>query len=243
MALRKDLAIDFYADESSQSGHRFLVLGVLSAFTANVPAIEREYSQLRRKHNLNSELKWKKTTDQKFDAYRDWTELFFKLAAARSVRFQAMVVDTTQFDHKTYNEGDGEIGFNKMLYQLLLHRIGRLYRGVSPLNGYLDSRTTKHAPERLRQMLNAGLARHHQIDTAPFRKMVFRDSKGCDLIQTVDILTGAIAFERNQHALKMDTRQSKKDLSKIIFTTSIQKPIKWQFKIWDFEFKKKVPQA
>jgi hypothetical protein len=60
-------------------------------------------------------------------------------------------VDTTQQDHKRYNDGDSETGFNKEIYQLA-NKIGQLYsRGYFHI--YPDYRDTKNTPEELRLIL------------------------------------------------------------------------------------------
>jgi Protein of unknown function (DUF3800) len=231
------LAIDFYADESCQNDHQYLVLGVLAGVRSKMPTIEEEFAALRKELKLTAEMKWTKVSKGMYHAYEAWVDLFFR----QQVRYTALIVDTTKFDHKTFNEGDEEIGFNKMLYQLLLHRVGRRYGRFARIYGYLDSRTTKHTPENLRLILNAALAKHHRIDTDPFRRITFRDSHHADLIQTVDILSGAIAFQRNGHGNRQGASEAKKKLSEYILETAGKRPHCWYFHFWDFEFRKENP--
>ena len=114
------------------------------------------------KGNYKHELKWTKVSKHNLKSYESWVDEFFHLSGrAKLLGFYALVLDTSTFNHKKYNEGDGEIGFSKILYQLLLHSIGRNYGYYRPIVGYLDHRDTVHSPEKLRQMLNAGLLKIH----------------------------------------------------------------------------------
>lgn len=239
--LRDDLAIEVYIDESSQNGHQHLVIGALEFKKKASIEIFRDLASVRGEYT--GEVKWKKLSDQKAQHYRRWVDKLFELIAARSIKFHALTCDCTQFDHKRYNSGDGEIGFSKLLYQLLLHRIGKPALGVRPVYGYLDSRTTKHDPDNLRNMLNAGLAKHHQIFTQPFRRLTFIDSRKCDAIQAVDLLCGALAWDRNRRGEREEARQCKKELCEYIVNRSQERHIAWGFNIWTFQFRNRVPPA
>ena len=185
-------------------------------------------------------MKWTYVSKHNIKTYESWCNLFFKLSGrAKVLGFSALVLDVSKFDHKKYNEGDSELGFNKILYQFLLHSIGRNYGYYRPIYGYLDHRTTVHTPERLRQMLNAGLQKihPHKYKDKPFRRLTFRKSKETVLLQMTDILIGAIAFERNLHWTKSDCRPEKISLCQKILEHMHTKPGSWGCKIWDFKFK------
>ena len=233
LELRSNLAINFYADESSQNAHRYLVLGIIAVRTANVAKIVEEYNFLNQRFNWEHEVKWTKVHNHPI--FKAWTDKSLDFIAMGKMKFTALVLDTSTFDHEKYNEGDSEIGFNKILYQLLLHRIGRKYGRWAPIYGYLDGRTTIHTPERLRQMINSGLAKI-DIHTAPFRTLEFMDSKNSPLIQAVDLLIGAVAFDKNGHSKKPNARKAKNALSEYILQIAQVKPYKWRFNIWQFEF-------
>lgn len=235
--LREDLAIEIYVDESSQTGHKYLVIGAMMLSKRRSVEIFEKFSNIR--GSYTGEVKWKKLSDMKAPHYRRWVDGVFELIDSRHITLHFLSFDTTQFDHKTYNDGDGEIGFSKLVYQLLLHHVGKPVFGIRPIYGYLDSRTTKHNPENLRLMLNAGLSKHHNIHTQPFRRLTFRESCDCDLIQALDLFIGALAWERNKRGEREEARQCKQDMSDYIMTRSQKKPTKWGFKVWDFNFGKK----
>jgi hypothetical protein len=241
--LRPDLAMDFYSDESSQNGHRYLVIGTLAIFRSKVPALLAKLQQARNDNNHTGELGWTSINSYKFGTYIDWLDIFAEFARPQFLRFSALVLDTSKVDH-SWNDGDKELGFNKLLYQLLLHRVGARYGSERPLNGYLDHRTTVHTPETLRQILNAGLGKYRGIKTNPFQRIQFRDSKQCDLIQLTDILTGAIAFHMNGHGKKAGTRKEKIGLCQEIRNLrATDQLVQRQFDIWHFFYRERSQRA
>jgi hypothetical protein len=199
--------------------------------------MRQKLQEARQAHNHRGELGWTSVNSYKFATYLDWIDIFAEFARPQWLRFTALVLNTSQVDH-AWNGGDRELGFNKLIYQLLLHRVGKRYGALRPIDGYLDKRTTKHSPENLRQILNAGLAKNCGIRTNAFRRLQFRDSKECDLIQLVDILTGCVAFHQNRHATKIGTRKEKIALCQKVRDLRRTDPlVRHQFNIWPFYYK------
>ena len=52
----------------------------------------------------------------------EYVDVFFDASAKDDLHFYALYVDTHTFNHHKYNGGEAEIGFNKLIYQLLLHK-------------------------------------------------------------------------------------------------------------------------
>jgi len=67
------------------------------------------------------------------------------------LHFHSLFVDTTKQNHKKFNQGDSEIGFNKEVYQLA-NKVGRMYDAYY-FHLYPDYRDTKSFPEELRLIL------------------------------------------------------------------------------------------
>jgi hypothetical protein len=117
-------------------------------------------------------------------------------------------------DHRKYNEGSGEIGFNKELYQLA-NKIARLYSDHL-FHLYPDNRETNQRPEDLRLILNRGRIKQGDARDWPFRRCQFRDSKTTLQLQLVDVLTGGIAYSLNGHGANDKASPAKKELSAYI---------------------------
>jgi hypothetical protein len=179
MALR-----EIYVDESSQTKHRYLVLGAVTLPAEVSTELTRRVREVRLPELPASELKWTKVSRSKLAAYRRTVDVFFDMAAPQ---FHSVVVDTTKLDHNRYNQGSREIGFNKEVYQLLL-KCGRLYGGN--FHVYLDRRSTGAPTEELRLILNRGIRKRGDRRDWPYRRLHFRDSHEVEALQLADLLVG-----------------------------------------------------
>lgn len=205
---------DIYIDESSQTAHRYLVLGGIIAKKEIVDDFAEAVDRARVPELPRGEMKWGKASRSKLPAYQRVIDLFFQ-PQLRGVHFHSLVVDTSRQNHARYNQGSRDIGFNKEIYQLAI-KFGRLYpRELFHL--YLDKRTTTQLPDELRLILNRGIrANHGDTRDWPYRRTQFRDSKDCKILQLVDILIGAVAWTLNGHHLAADASPAKTALATYI---------------------------
>ena len=201
---------EIYVDESSQTKHRFLVLGALVIALAASAELTRRLREARLPELPASELKWTKVSRGKLAAYRRTVDVFFDMAEPQ---FHAIVVDTTKLDHNRYNKGSREIGFNKEVYQLLM-KCGRLYGGN--FHVYLDRRSTGASAEDLRLILNRGIRKHGDPRDWPYRRLHFRESHQVDALQLTDLLVGALAFRINGHHQVKEASPAKLSMSEYI---------------------------
>jgi len=202
---------DIYIDESSHTGHRYLVLGAIVAATEDVPKVCAQIQAARLPELPARKMKWTKVSIAKLPAYRRAVDAFFALRRTRTADFHALVVDTTKQRHAVFNQGSSEIGFNKEIYQLAM-KCGRLYEGV--FHVYPDRRTTTQTTEQLRLMLNRGIKKNYgDRRDWPFRRLQFREPEDCVLLQLADVFAGALAFRLNDHYRKPDASLAKIELS------------------------------
>ena len=117
---------DVYCDESGpellhskKPKARFMVIGSLwlpETFRAEAKAALHD---LRHRHGIGSEFKWRKISPSKQVFYCEVVSWF--MGKGLDVRFRAIVIDRTKIDLVRFHDGDGELGFYKFYYQLLLH--------------------------------------------------------------------------------------------------------------------------
>jgi hypothetical protein len=201
---------DAFIDESSQTQHRYLILGGIiapSPLVAQLDAVFR--SKQAPDLNAKSEMKWNKCSNTKLDAYKRVVSLLFA-TQFRDVHYHALVVDTTQQRHAAFNKGSREIGFSKEIFQLAL-KFSRVYPAAY-FHIYLDDRETDQSPESVRDMLNFKLQRKGDKRDWAYRRMQFRQSHSTPMIQLADIITGGLAFRINGHYDKIGASPSKKAL-------------------------------
>jgi hypothetical protein len=204
-----------YCDESATS-ERFTVIGAIICHHSVASKFAKWLDDIVDKSGApTTELKWGKVKKHNLPRYKAITSAMTKCFHKQYAKYSAIIVDNSQMNHLLYNEGDKEIGFSKMLFQLLF-KFARTYRNRPRFYVYLDYRTTKHTPDRLRDMLNRKAARVLRVTHNPFRVCQFRQSHHERLIQATDIITGAIAFKMNQHDSEAGAAQQKIDLMKHI---------------------------
>ncbi len=145
-----------------------------------------------------TELKWQKVKRKTLPMYQALAKVYFEMLDRQWLYFYCLVVDSTLVDHKKYSEGDGDLGFTKFLFTLLF-KFARTFRSQNLFYCFLDDRTTKHRPETMQQALNARVRRDMPRGYDPYRLVAFTKSEKSRLIQATDVITGAIAYELNQH--------------------------------------------
>jgi len=205
---------EIYIDETSQTKHRYLLLGAVTIPLQDKPDALQAITTARLPQLPHGEMKWGKVSPSKIAAYQRTADSFFDHPAFSNAHFHCIVIDTSRIDHKTYNNSDREIGFNKEVYQLA-SKCARLYpRDV--FHVYPDHRETPHPPEQLRLILNWGRRKAGDRRSWPFRRWQFQDSKSSLLLQLTDIMLGAVAYQVNGHALSSEASSTKLNFSNYI---------------------------
>lgn len=110
-----------FCDETGISQDRFMVVGGIVAHKNRIPEIHETMEEYRRKFYMNAELKWSKVSNQKFNEYKALVDYFFALNNKNYIKFHCVIFDNHQWNHRLYNEGDGDVGISKLYYQLILH--------------------------------------------------------------------------------------------------------------------------
>ena len=236
--------ISVYADESCKDNHKYLILGGICAELEKIDEITSILSDVRRAHNTYGEVKWGKVSKGKYKFYEDYVNVFFDLCTKDILHFHFLSVDTSTFNHKLHNGGSSELGFDKLIYQLLLHKFGAKYGKNNKIQVYLDERTTKNNPNQMADILNAGLNKKLKITTNPYTRITFQNSRTSEILQLNDLLIGAIGFRKNKRHLSNESAVHKKEFSEMILrkAMAIEHPIKInasnasKFTSWDFKF-------
>lgn len=182
--------MEIYCDESrpevifgENSTDRYMVIGGIWIPHNSRQNIKEEIKQLKEKHRLYGEIKWRNVAPSKIDFYLELVDLFFNNP---DLRFRCIVVDSFSVDLETYHDSDSELGFYKFYYQLLKHWIetGENYWI------FLDHKKNK-LPDRLhtlKRFLNRStLGNVNEIQAI--------ESKESLLIQLADVLMGAVGYK------------------------------------------------
>ncbi len=242
-----------YCDESRQTKDRYMILAGLIMDAKSVGDVLERIRTFREKAKMTAELKWTKVSRGKLGEYKQIIDIFTDLTTSDVVHFKALIFDCHQINHAFFSDGDNEVGFYKFYYQLLLHCFGRPYfSGKAPKRFivFLDQRDTSYKLTTLKAFLNKGMASKFNIRTSPFRQIEPRNSKECDITQMLDIIAGAVGYQRNRHHFRKDASPAKVELAKylaeklgwphLLFDTNTHV---MRFKLWTFrlQIKKKAP--
>lgn len=210
----------FFADESCISNDRFTVVGGVCVRSAAIPILHQNIQAFRDAHNMHSELKWSKVSNQKENEYRNLIELFFTLNNTNMVHFHCIIFDSHQANHGKYNNGDEDIGLSKLYYQLILHRFSKYYPHAGGMCVCLDRRNSSTSLNDLRDMLNAGISKTHGISGNPIKQVVSQDSHKDDILQLNDVILGAVGAARNGKHNLVTGKTSKRELTKMVLDKS-----------------------
>lgn len=216
MAIHDLSAIDeIYLDESSQTKHRFLLIGGIAIHAEQTAAFDAAVAASRLPELPKGEMGWTKVSRGKLPAYRRLVDLFFDNPNRfEPFDFHCLTVDTSRIRDRAFNDGSRSIGFNKEIYQMGM-KFGRLYKNRL-LHVYPDYRETDQSPDELRLIFNRGIKKKGDGRDWPFRRVHFRDSSAVPALQMVDVLLGAVAFRLNGHHEKPDASPAKVELSRHI---------------------------
>ena len=194
-----------------------MVLGSLIINTEHETALAAEIARARLPELPNGEMGWTKVSRTKLDAYRRIVDVFFDNPERHvPYEFHSLTVDTHRIRDGVWNDGSREVGFNKEIFQLCA-KVARLHQ-TRLLRVYLDSRDTKSSPDELRLILNRARANKGDRRDWPFRRIHFRNSADCQIMQLVDVLLGGVAYRLNGHHLIDGASPAKVDLSNHILT-------------------------
>jgi hypothetical protein len=201
--------VEIYVDESSQTNHRYLVLGAIVVEHLDCPTLTKLISDARLPELPAGEAKWVKVSRTKLPAYKRIVDVIFD--NPNLVHFHSLFVDTTKANHTRYNAGDRDIGFNKEIYQIAT-KVARMY-SRSYFHLYPDYRNTIQTPSDLRLILNRGCQKRGDPRDWPFRRSQFLNSANTLPLQLADILIGALAFQLNGHSGASNASPAKTALS------------------------------
>jgi hypothetical protein len=218
-----DLFHEVYIDETSQTGHRFLILGGIifprkytDLFTEKIMEARLPQIPVRHPNGKRRQIGWREFAPSELDTYKRIVDAFHRFRShfpltSEKIEFHASIVDT-HVQGRRYSGKAGERGFNREIYFHCI-RLGRKFEREL-FHIYPDQRTTSQDPNRLRFMLNKGIKKGRPEENRdwPYRRLqslVSHESLG---IQVSDLFIGAIAYRLNGHYDKADANHERKEL-------------------------------
>ncbi len=192
--------MNVYCDESRHTSDKsdiYMVIGAISCPREYKREIVHQVHCLKRRFNTQGEFGWKRLSPNRKDFYWELIELFKK---DEHLSFRCIVVDRTCLDHDKYNMGDGELGFYKLYYQMLIHWL----KPECVYHIYMDwqQNKTQNRFSDLRFFLQRKLSGKAKIvSLEPVT------SSNQPLIELTDLFIGAVGYawnNRNSSQTKVD---------------------------------------
>lgn len=179
-----------YCDESrhtSDPSQPFMVIGALRCPRERKRDLVGRIHRLQALHNAHGELGWKRVSPNREAFYMALMDLF---AQERELSFRCLVADRSKLDHERYNDGDAELGFYKLYYQMLVQWLEPGHR----YHVYLDWQQNRQQQRfhDLHAVLAARL--RHQAEIACLEPVT---SSNLPLLGLADVLIGAVGYAWN----------------------------------------------
>jgi hypothetical protein len=129
--------------------------------------------------------------------YERFIDLFFEYNKEHHVDFRCVVFDCNAMDHPTFNRGDGELGFNKFLYQHLLSHSRAMPR-CSRFWCHHHRRDSRYKLSDIRESLNSKGFHENPRLIDPYKEVSYKSFADAPAIQFADVLIGSIGFAWNK---------------------------------------------
>lgn len=184
---------NIYCDESrhtSDPADRYAVIGGILCSREDKYALVGAIHHLKALYKTQGEIGWSRVSPNRLDFYLALQKLFIE---CDSLSFRCILVDRTALDHAKYNNGDAELGFYKLYYQLLVHWLNP----EDAYHLYLDwqQNSDKNRFATLREMLVRRLqGRARVVCLEPV------ESHQQPLTQLTDLLIGAVGYQWNDRS-------------------------------------------
>jgi hypothetical protein len=166
--------------------------------------------------------------------------------SANHIHFHALIFDSHKTDYKRIGERDSDKVLSRLYYQLLVHKFAKIYPNTEGMCVCLDHRNSSTPLEDLRRMINATLARDHNITHGPVKQLVSMDSCCDDILQINDVILGAVCAARNGKHLLVETREAKRTIAQQVLDKSGLKTFERssprgvrRFSVWAFDGSKR----
>lgn len=180
-----------FCDESnhlSYDSSDLMVIGGIICPNSQVEYINRYIKYLKHKHNANNELKWTKLNNNKKAFYDELLAFFFSRI---DLKFNAQVViNKSNLNHKTYNDGDVDTFYYKMYYYTLNH----LLEVQNSYNIFIDYKDTKGGKrvKKLKEVISNAYHGNIEVD------FTIIHSHESQIMQLADVMIGAIAYKNRK---------------------------------------------
>jgi Protein of unknown function (DUF3800) len=189
-------AAAFIDETGAIAQDRFFAVGCLILPEPSI--VLRKLQKLRDTRQWHSEIKWVDLTMTSLPLYVDLVDLM----VGEEARFSCFIADRTNADPVKRFKQDAWLAYEKLATQVILGA-AKPYELLSVMADNYSTPDHVRFEEELRSEVN------RRLDRLAVTTVCRLDSKSCDALQIVDVLTGAVTFE-HRHAAGLAGNRSAK---------------------------------
>ena len=183
-----DREYSVYCDESchlENDGQPVMVLGAVWCPTSKREEIFKRIREIKQKNSISDsiEMKWTKVSDSKLSAYVDLVDYFFD---DDDLHFRALIVaDKNSLRHDDFSQTH-----NEWYYKMYFDMLKSIISNWATYNIYIDIKDSIGG-EKIRRLEEVLSNEKYDFDRRIIKKMQLVRSDEIEIMQIVDILSGA----------------------------------------------------
>lgn len=197
------MAAAFIDETGAIAQDRFFSVGCLVIAVPSV--LLRQMQKLRDKRKWYGEIKWVDLTMTSLPLYKDLIDL----VANSDARYSCFVADRSTADPVKRFKRDAWLAYEKLATQVLIGA-AKPYELLSVM---ADNYST---PDRVKFEEDVRAEVNRRLERLAVTTICRMDSKACDALQLVDVLTGAVTFEHRQAAGLAGSKSAKAMLAEYL---------------------------
>ena len=203
---------NIYCDESCYLEHDAINAMALGSIWCPITAVKRanaRITEIKERHGVpaKAEIKWSKVGPKKKTLYSDIIDYFFD---NDELHFRGLIVpDKSMLNHEKFCQTHDE-WFHKMYYDLLHILIAR-HKLFDTYNIYIDKKDT-HSAAKYSKLQEVLCNEFFDFDKVLITRIQPINSRDVQIMQIVDILTGALAYRNRKTMPGNKWSQTKVDL-------------------------------
>lgn len=213
-----NIEYNVYCDESchlENDGINVMTLGAVWVPKDSVTEISKKIRELKQKYSKNpkKEAKWTRISYVERELYIELVNYFFE---RKDLKFRCVLVpDKFALDHKRFGQTHDE-WYYKMYYATLSY----IFDKKNIFNVYIDIRDT-NSYQRSQKLLDVCSHSLYDFHKEIIKKIQPIRSDEVELMQIVDILAGAIAYENRKFDEAHSFNKTKKEIIELIKEKSV----------------------
>lgn len=201
-------------------------------------AMEQTLSQHRQR--ATKEFHWNELTSHTLQLYKDVLSALIGFTITHhKMRYRALVVEMSKVDRSLDKYRSREALLAKFIFTLVFgfaRQFGPNIKYYVWIDKRADSVDDLEMDKRTLHSLNNEAKSKFGWDEGPFASVRFVDSKKSRLIQAVDMITGAVAYETNQKHRALDASQHRVALLRHVIDCTTLKTLAEPTPRWPFGF-------